>query len=160
MPRGVRIILDNVCYHVINRGNQKQSIFLQDADFTKNLQLLKHYKRKLSLRLFGYCLMPNHVHLIVHLKEPEKLGYFMQALTQVYTVWFNKKYKKSGHLWQGRFKSMVVQEDEYLLQCVYYIETNPVRANIIGSPVDYPWSSYRDRVLGNKNGLLDLPDST
>jgi putative transposase len=84
----------------------------------------------------------------------------MQGLTQSYTIWFNKKYRKAGHLWQGRFKNMLIHKDNYFLECIYYVESNPVRAKLSHSPNDYPWSSYRDRVLGNKNDLLDLPDST
>jgi putative transposase len=160
MPRGVRIILNNLCYHIINRGNQKQAIFLEDADFAKYLQLLRHFKKKYAFRVFGYCLMPNHIHLILEPKKPDELARFMQCLTQTYTVWFNNKYKKAGHLWQGRFKSMAIQKDNYFLECVYYVEVNPVRAGLVSSPTDYIWSSYRDRVLGNKNGLIDFPDST
>src|SRR4030042_7194784 len=156
MPRGTRILLDKVCYHNINRGNQKQNLFLEESDFEKYLQLLKHYKKKYTFKLFGYCLMPNHIHLILQPKQSEKLIKFMQGITQTYSIWFNKKYKKVGRLWQGRFKSMVVQKDNYFLECIYYIETNPVRANLVLSPLNYLWSSYRDRVLGNKGNLLDI----
>jgi len=84
----------------------------------------------------------------------------MQGITQTYTAWFNKKYKKTGHLWQGRFKSMVIQKDDYFVECIYYVEMNPIRKGLVLSPIEYIWSSYRDRVFGNKNGLLDLADST
>ncbi len=160
MPRGARILLNNVCYHIINRGNQKQNIFLEDSDFESYLQLLKHFKRKYSIKLFGYCLMPNHIHIVLEPKKPDGLARFMQVLNQTYTTWFNSKYKKTGHLWQGRFKNMVIQKDNYFVECVYYVEVNPVRAGLVSSPADYFWSSYRDRVFGNKNGLLDFPDST
>ena len=160
MPRGARIILNNVCYHIINRGNQKQEIFLGGSDFEKYLQLLKHFKKKYSFKIFGYCLMPNHIHLILEPKKPDDLARFMQSLTQTYTAWFNNKYKKVGHLWQGRFKSMVIQKDNYFIECVYYVEVNPVRAGLVSSPTDYSWSSYKDRVFGNKSGLIDFPDST
>jgi putative transposase len=160
MPRGARILLDNVCYHIINRGNQKQKIFLEDFDFERYLQFLKHFKKKYGFKVFGYCLMPNHIHLILDPKQPVELARIMQGITQTYTAWFNKKYKKAGHLWQGRFKSMVIQKDKYFIECVYYIEANPVRAGLVSSPIDYIWSSYRDRVFGTKKGLLDFPDST
>ncbi|MFA5144922.1 MAG: transposase [Candidatus Omnitrophota bacterium] len=160
MPRGARIILNNACYHVVNRGNQKQRIFLENADFEKYLQLLKHFKKKYAFRIFGYCLMPNHIHLILEPKNPNDLALFMQGLTQTYTVWFNNKYKKPGRLWQGRFKSMVIQKDNYFIDCVYYIEMNPLRAGLVSILTDYPWSSYKDRVFGNKTGLIDFPDST
>lgn len=160
MPRGQRILLENVCYHVINRGNQSRCIFLEDADFENYLQLLKHYKRKHSFKLFGYCLMPTHIHLILEPKAPLDLPKLMQAITQTYTRWFNKKYKTNGHLWQSRFKSMIIQRDDYFLDCINYVEANPVRAKLAGSPSDYPWSSFNDRSFGNKHGLLSWPDST
>lgn len=160
MPRGKRILLNNVYYHIINRGNQRMNIFSDCSDFERYLALLKHYKHKYSCDLFGYCLMPNHIHLILLPKQLCHLPAIMQRITQSYTWWFNKKYNKVGRLWQGRFKSMVIEKDDYFLECVYYIEKNPVRAGIVSNPGDYPWSSYRDRTLGNNKGLLDFPDST
>ena len=82
----------------------------------------------------------------------------MQSLNQSYTIWFNKKYDKNGHLWQGRFKSMVVTKNEYLLDCINYIELNPVRANLVQNPSEYIWSSYASRILGVGNELLDMPN--
>ncbi len=160
MPRGVRIIADNSYYHIINRGNQKQRLFLENDDYEEYINILIHYKRKFWFRLLGYCLMPNHVHMILELRQPQELAKVMQGITQTYTNWFNLKYNKVGHLWQGRFKSMLIQKNKYFLDCVYYIEANPVRAGLASSPADYPWSSYKDRAFGNKNGLLNFPDST
>ncbi|MCX5709649.1 MAG: transposase [Candidatus Omnitrophica bacterium] len=160
MPRGARILLRNVLYHIINRGNQKERIFLEGSDYQEYLRILKHYKCKFRFKVFGYCLMPNHVHIMLELKNPQDLAKIMQCLTQTYTKWFNKKYEKVGHLWQGRFKNMVIQKDDYLINCISYVEANPVRAGIVRFPADYCWSSYKDRVFGNKNALLDLPDST
>lgn len=160
MPRGKRLIRNNICYHIVNRGNQKQRIFLENSDFEEFLKLLKHYKRKFTFNLFGYCLMPNHIHLIIEPREGNQLSKFMQGLSQTYTIWFNKKYIKVGRLWQGRFKSKLIQKDQYLVDCIYYIETNPVRAGLVGSPANYFWSSYKERVLNSTNGLLDFPDST
>ncbi|MBU0503873.1 MAG: transposase [Candidatus Omnitrophota bacterium] len=160
MPRGPRIIIDSAYYHIMNRGNQKQRIFLEDTDFVEYLKILKFFKKKYGFRILGYCLMPNHVHLIIDIKQPNNLARFMQGITQVYTMWYNKKYNKTGHLWQGRFKSMVIQKDNYFLDCVYYVEVNPVRAKLVSTPADYRWSSYRERVLGIKSIILDLPNST
>lgn len=160
MPRGARILLKNVCYHIINRGNQKQNIFVENTDFEKYLQLLKYYKKKYSCKVFGYCLMPNHIHIMLEPKQPADLSRFMQCLTQSYTIWFNHKYKKVGHLWQERFKSKLIQKDNYFLDCLYYIETNSVRAGLVSSPINYRWSSYKERALNSKGGLIDLPDST
>ena len=160
MPRGARILIRDACYHILNRGNQKRNIFLEETDYTECLKIIRHYKRVFMFKVFGYCLMPNHIHLIIQPKEPHDLAEIMQRLTQVYTNWFNEKYKKCGHLWQGRFKNMVVIRDEYFINCISYIEANPVRAGIVNSPGEYNWSSYRGRVFGNKDSVLDLPDST
>jgi putative transposase len=94
------------------------------------------------------------------MEEPKELSQLLKCLTQSYTTWFNRKYKKIGHLWQGRFKSMVVHKDEYFLDCLHYIEVNPARKGLVSAPLDYLWSSYKDRVLNKENGLLDLPNST
>lgn len=160
MPRGPRIVIENCCYHIINRGNQKQSIFIDDNDFITFLELLRHYKRKFGFKLYAYCLMPNHFHMVIQLKDSQKLSLTMQSLSQTYTIAFNKKYNKTGHLWQARFKSMCIQMDTYFIDCINYIENNPVRGGLATSPRNYPWSSYSERVFGNKFGLLDLPDST
>lgn len=157
MAKGGRITLENAYYHVMSRGNQKQSVFLEDSDFEKYLGLLKHYKRKFGFKLYAWCLMPNHVHLILDVNNPEDLAKIMQALKLAYVKWFNKKYKKVGHLWQGRYKSALIQKDKYVLDCINYIETNPVRAKITQSPLDYAWSSYKSRILENNSFLLDKP---
>jgi len=157
MPRSARLLLDNVCYHVITRGNQRQKVFLKDEDSIRYLEILSKYKKRYNFAVYGYCLMPNHVHLILDPDTRDNLAKIMQAVNQSYTRYFNFQYKKSGHLWQGRFKSMVIHKDEYLLDCVKYIELNPLRAKIVDSPLDYQWSSYKSRIIGTKNVLLDTP---
>ncbi|MFH1577971.1 MAG: transposase [Candidatus Omnitrophota bacterium] len=159
MPRTARALLENACYHIINRGNQKQSIFLEKIDFEKYLELLKHYKRKYKFKLYAYCLMPNHIHLIIELRKTKDLAKIMQGITQTYTIWFNKKYIKVGRLWQNRFKSMLIQRDKYLLDCLKYIELNPVRAQMASSPTNYLWSSWQERMFTNNSScLLDTPE--
>lgn len=155
MPRTSRLLISNVCYHIIQRGNQKQNIFLEEADFKKYLEILLHYKRKYNFKIYAYCLMLNHIHLIVEVKKVSDLPKIMQGISLTYTIWFNKKYNKVGHLWQGRFKNMVIQKDAYLIDCINYIEYNPVRANIVSSPVDYMWSGWKYRVFNIKSSLLD-----
>jgi putative transposase len=140
------------------RGNQKQITFIEEKDFAKYLDLLRHYKREYGFKLYGYCLMPNHVHLILEVEDGIDLSKIMQGLNQAYTLWFNKKYEKVGHLWQGRYKSMVIQKNKYMLDCLEYVELNPIRANISKSPFDYPWSSWKARLGYMKDGLLDAPE--
>lgn len=157
MPRSARILLENTCYHIIARGNQKQEVFFETIDYERYLQLLKKYKLKYHFKLYGYCLMNNHIHMIIDPSQSHELSKVMQGLNLSYSIWFNAKYDKIGHLWQDRFKSVVIQKDEYLLTCINYIEANPVRGNIVKNPFDYSWSSYRERILDIKNGILDIP---
>lgn len=158
MARKARLILDDACYHVMARGNQKQKTFVEKSDFMKYLELLRHYKREFKFRLYGYCLMPNHIHLILQINDGAQLGKIMQGLNQTYTILFNAKYAKVGHLWQGRYKSMVIQNNKYLLECIEYVELNPIRAELCKSPFDYSWSSWQERLGYKKKLLLDLPE--
>ena len=158
MSRMQRLIINNASYHIMVRGNQKQITFIEEEDFAKYLDLLRHYKREYGFKLYGYCLMSNHVHLVLAVKNGIDLSKIMQGLNQAYTIWFNKKYKKVGHLWQGRYKSMVIQKNKYMLDCLEYVELNPIRANISKSPFEYPWSSWKARLGYMKDGLLDAPE--
>ena len=148
MPSGPRLLINNACYHIITRGNQRQTIFRNQSDYHNYLLRLKKYKIRYNLFIFGYCLMPNHIHIIGEINNPIHLSSFMHDLNRSYTAYFNTKYKKVGYLWQGRFKSKIVSKDRYLIDCVNYIETNPVRAKLVNSSAEYLYSSYRQRVLG------------
>ncbi len=154
MPAGPRFLLEHACYHIITRGNQKQQIFLEKSDFEEFIRRLKRYKKKYTFFLYGYCLMSNHLHLIGEPKESHNLAKFMQGLLRSYTAYFNKKYKKTGHLWENRFKSKVIIKDGYLLDCIHYIEFNPVRANLVKAANEYLWSSHKERIFGDGK-LLD-----
>jgi len=140
------------------RGNRKQSIFLENDDFNEYLRLLRRYKKRYCFKLYGYCLMPNHVHLIVGLEKSLMLSKIMHGLNLAYASWFNNKYNKVGHLWQGRYKSMVINKNKYLLDCIEYVEMNPIRANMHKSPFDHPWNSWRERTGYGKSDLLDTLD--
>ena len=150
-----RILIENACYHIYARGNQKQVIFLKKDDFEFYLQQLKRYKRKYFFHLYGYCLMPNHIHLMGKADIPEKLSKFMQCLQRSYTAYFNNKYGKVGHVWQGKFKMKLITDDRYALDCIYYIETNPVRTKLVRKPGDYLYCSYLERNLRSSNKIVD-----
>lgn len=153
MPRTARLIIEDGCYHIITRGIRKIRSFIDDSDYQSYLKLLAKYKKKFQFKLYGWCLMPNHPHLII---SSNSLSKTMHAINFSYAQYFNYRYNKVGYLWQNRFKSYVVNKDKYLLNLVAYIEYNPVRAKIVDNPEDYKWSSYRARVLGDdKLGLLD-----
>jgi putative transposase len=155
MPTGPRLLLENACYHIITRGNHRQEVFLNESDYKQYLVTLKRYKRRYGFLLYGFCLMSNHIHLIGEPRRLENLAKFMQGLSRAYTAYFNKRYKKVGHLWQGRFKSKVIVKDAYLIDCIHYIEFNPVRANLARTAAEYLWSSHRERVLSEgRNGKM------
>jgi len=154
MPRGARLIIDNACYHVISRGNEKKAVFGEDSDYEKYFALVKKYKEKVGFRLYGWCLMHNHVHMVL---ESDDISKAMHGINLSYAQYFRHKYNGIGHFWQDRFKSYAVQKDKYLINCITYIEYNPVRAKIVSRPEDYLWSSYNARILGNNDGsgMLD-----
>ena len=156
MPTGPRLLLERCCYHITARGNQKQRIFLEINDYNQLLMRVKRYKKKCDFLLYGFCLMPNHIHIVGEPKEPKNLAKFMQGLLRSYTDYFNKKYQKVGHLWQGRFKSRIIAKDRYLIDCIQYVELNPVRAGITTAALDYKWSSYQERISGKTNTLMSL----
>jgi putative transposase len=155
MPTGPRLLIKNACYHITVRGNQRQKVFFDEKDYKRYLLILRKFKRKFGFLLYGYCLMPNHIHLIGNPKLCANMAKFMQGLSRAYTAYFNKRYKKVGHLWQGRFKSKVIVKDNYLINCIHYVEFNPVRAKIVNSAGESPWSSYQERLLG-KNSFIQL----
>ena len=148
MSVSARLVADGACYHINTRGNQRQRVFKVVSDYEKYIAQLKRFKKKYKFKLYGYCLMPNHVHLVGETEQKGNLAKFMHGLTRSYTIYFNRTYQKVEHLWQGRFKSKIIIKDIYLLNCINYIELNPVRAGIVASPEAYRWSSYRERNLG------------
>lgn len=158
MPSGPRILIDNACYHIVARANQKQRIFKEHKDYKEYLDRLRRYKTQYNFKLYTYCLMPNHVHMLGEIGQKENLSNFMHDLTRSYTEYFNKKYDKVGYLWQGRFKSRIIVKDRYLIDCMNYIELNPVKDNLASTPHEYPWSSYVERtmVTDKKNQMLNV----
>ena len=152
MPSGPRILLDNACYHITARGNQKQKTFKENKDYEEYLERLQKYKNRHKFKLYGFCLMPNHIHILGEVEKGKNLSKFMHDLTRSYTDYFNKKYGKVGYLWQGRFKSKIILKDRYLIDCLSYIELNPVKDDIVKTPYEYPWSSYGERTMETTNG--------
>lgn len=154
MARPPRIEFPNAFYHVIARGNQRQNIFADDSDKTTYLDLLIRYKERCKFILYAYVLMSNHVHLLIETPE-SPLSKIMQMLSFTYTRHFNRKYKKVGHLFQGRYKAILCNRDEYLLGLVRYIHLNPVRAKLVVMPEEYQWSSHREYLAG-KGVITDV----
>jgi putative transposase len=156
MARRPRFFAPGLLYHVIVRGNQRQPTFLTDRDYQAYLIRLATYKKRHSVKLYAYCLMPNHVHLLLQTSEVP-LAKFMQGLQQSYTQRFNRVHGKVGHLFQGRYKAIVCERDEYLATLIRYIHLNPVRARLIDDPEAYPYSGHRAYLTGDRLALID-PD--
>lgn len=154
MPRRARIALPNVPVHLIQRGNNRQSCFFADEDYRRYLDWLAEYSVKSGCRVHAYVLMTNHVHLLISSDRADAGGALMKSLGQRYVQYVNRVYRRSGTLWEGRFRSCPVQEEDYLLGCQRYIELNPVRASMVAHPAEYRWSSYRANAQGDADALV------
>lgn len=154
MARRPRVFASGLLYHVIVRGNQRQATFLTEADYQAYLERLAKYRLKHGVAVWAYCLMPNHVHLLLETTGPP-LAKFMQCLQQSYTQYFNRRHEKVGHLFQGRYKAIVCEKDRYLVALIRYIHLNPVRAQIVRRPDDYAYSGHGAYVTGQATAVLD-----
>ncbi len=142
MARKSRIHRPGAVYHVIQRGNDRKDIFLDEQDRHRFYEILKNACERFGCRILAFCLMTNHIHLAV-LVDDIPLSRIMQNLSQRYTQWYNWRQQKSGHVFQGRYKAVMVDGDAYLLELAAYLHLNPIRANLSERPEDYPWSSHR-----------------
>jgi putative transposase len=143
MARKPRVSLGNICYHVLNRGNGRKTVFHKDGDYAAFLKLMKQASERIPMRLLSYCLLPNHFHLVLWPENDGDLSKWMQWLTTAHVRRYHRHYDSSGHVWQGRFKSFPIQSDNHLLTVMRYVERNPVRA--VSIPVrkaqNWMWSS-------------------
>ena len=142
MARLPRLTLPGYPHHVIQRGNNRQPIFASTADYQMLLALLDENARKFGVALHAYVLMGNHFHLLATPQTADGLPQMMQAVGRRYVRYFNDTQKRSGTLWEGRYKSTLIQSERYLLACMAYIDLNPVRAGMVLQAQDYPWSSH------------------
>jgi putative transposase len=154
MPRRARISLAGVPHHIIQRGNNRDACFYCDQDYQIYLEWLHEYADLYGCQVHAYVLMTNHVHILITPETNESLGLMMRRLGQRYVQYINRTYKRSGTLWEGRFKSCITHEATYVLACYRYIELNPVRANMVEHPAEYEWSSYRVNAQGENNNLI------
>jgi putative transposase len=157
MPRPLRPIADRLTYHVINRGNNRSPIFFEDGDYLAFLKALGDLKQNRPFELYGYCLMPNHIHLLLRPGDTT-ISRLMQVLLGSHTQRYHLFHQSCGHVWQGRFKSPVIQDDDHLLTVLRYIEANPVRAKMVAHAGEYRWSSFGSHGLGRVDALLDHID--
>jgi putative transposase len=158
MARLPRLCPPGIPQHVIQRGNNRSICFASDEDFSAYAHWIKEYSQEYAVAVHAWVFMTNHVHLLVTPSNTRGVSAMMQALGRRYVRYFNHQYRRTGTLWEGRFKSGPVQSEKYLLQCYRYIELNPVRADMVNEPSAYAWSSYRCNGLGIESGLCTPHD--
>ncbi len=154
MPRHPRIHAPGLLYHLMVRGNNGQPTFLDQTDYDGFLKALRTTRGRYPFRLYAYALMPNHVHLLVEVGATPT-GKLMQALLTAYVRAFNRRHRRRGHLFQGRYKAIVCDRDSYLLELVRYIHLNPVRAGLVQRPSEWAWSGHGEYLGRHRRGLLD-----
>jgi putative transposase len=157
MPRTSRIVIAGYPHHIIQRGHNRQVVFASDDDCLYYLDNLRDWKEKLACKVYAYCLMTTHLHLIIDPGEEEKnLAQLMKRIAGRQTRYVNKAEKRTGSLWESRYKSSPISTSEYLLACCRYVELNPVRAGMVANPEEYRWSSYGTKVGNENQEWLDL----
>jgi putative transposase len=154
MARLPRLVVPNQPHHIIQSGNDRQTIFRDAEDYTAFLQWLKDASRQFKVAIHAYVLMPTHIHLLVSPSDDVGLGRMMQWVGRHYVPYFNSKYQRAGTLWQGRYRAVVLDSEQYFLLCSRYIESNPVRAGLVGSPEDYAWSSISHHIGARQDPLI------
>ena len=141
MPRTARASIGGMWYHALNRGNRREAVFHKPADFDAFIQAMRDSCTRLPLDLLGYCLMPNHFHLLLRPHADGDLGRWMQWLLTAHARRYHRHYSTTGHVWQGRFKAFPIEEDEHLVTVLRYVERNPLRAELVTRAEDWKWSS-------------------
>ena len=154
MPRKRRFYLPGVPVHVVQRGNNRDAIFFDKNDYKVYLDWVKDALQRYECQLHAYVLMTNHVHLLVTPSTQQSISQMMQYIGRRYVPYVNHQYNRTGTLWEGRYKSSLIQEEPYLLACMRYIELNPVRAEMVKTASDYQWSSYHFNALNQEDELL------
>jgi len=154
MPRRQRIVIPDIPLHIVQRGNNRQAVFFSDEDYRVYLDTLGEAAAEHGCDIHAYVLMTNHVHILLTPRNKEAPARLMQALGRKYVRYINKMYRRTGTLWEGRYKSAMVDSENYLLACSRYIELNPQRANMVVLPGEYKWSSYRCNAEGERNELV------
>ena len=154
MPRRARIVLPDVTLHLIQRGNNRQACFYHASDYRNYLDWLQEYACQCACEIHAYVLKTIHVHVLLTPSKAESVGLLMKHLGQRYVQYINRTYRRSGTLWEGRYKSCLTSDEVYVLACYRYIELNPVRAGMVEHPADYLWSSYRANAQNELSRLI------
>jgi REP-associated tyrosine transposase len=156
MARLARLTVPGHPHHILQRGNNRQPIFVSDADYETLLSMLEDSTRKSQVAIHGYVLMSNHFHLLATPETAQAIPQMMQAVGRRYVRYFNQRQGRTGTLWEGRYKSTLVEAERYLLACMVYIDLNPVRAGLVADPAEYGWSSHA-YYTGRRNDRLITP---
>lgn len=154
MPRRARLAIAGIPWHIIQRGNNRSACFFTNEDRFYYLDQLQRRSMEFGCRIHAYCLMTNHIHMLLTPEATDGPSLMMKNLGQCYVQYINRSYRRTGTLWEGRFKSCLAQDEQYALMCYRYIELNPVRAGMAKSPQEYPWSSYAVNGGGNVSNLI------
>ena len=154
MPRRARLSLPGIPWHIIQRGNNRAVCFYAEEDYRRYLDELTALASRFGCAVHAYALMTNHVHLLLTPAKADSAGLLMKHLGQRYVQYVNRSYRRSGTLWEGRFRSCLTQTEDYVLACYRYIELNPVRAGMVRHPRDYRWTSYHANADGRRDGLI------
>ena len=154
MPRRARMYLPDFPYHIVQRGNNREACFIELENYHYYLELWKEASSRYGVSVHAYCLMTNHVHILATPQEKTSISNTMKVVGSRYAQYINKKYKRTGTLWEGRHRSSLVQTEKYFLTCCRYIELNPVTANMVKRPEEYKWSSYGSNAWGDDSWLL------
>ena len=156
MARLPRLTVAGYPHHIIQRGNNRQAIFATPEDYRTLLEMLDEHARKSQVAVHAYVLMSNHFHLLATPATTEGIPQMMQSVGRRYVRYFNQRQARTGTLWEGRYRSTLIQAERYLVACMVYIDLNPVRAGIADSPSDYPWSSHA-HYIGRRTDRLVTP---
>ena len=155
MPRKPRILVAGMPYHLIVRGNNRGVIFPDEDCYNRYLELLKGNKKRYNYKLYCYCLIPNHIHLLLEASLEAPISKIMQSINTSYTIYFNKKFKRTGHILEGRYKSKIIEKNGYLLHLSRYIHMNPVKAGLCRRAEDYKYSSVKYYLSAINDGFID-----
>jgi putative transposase len=156
MPRRARLAVPGIPWHIIQRGNNRSTCFITDVDCENYLSILNEQAMQYGCAVHAYVLMSNHIHLLLTPAEVDSAAQLMKQLGQRYAQYINRTYKRTGTLWDGRFRSCLTQNEEYVLSCYRYVELNPVRVNLVKHPREYRWSSFQANANGKTNDYLRL----
>ena len=155
MPRAHRLLKAGYLHHIIAKGNNRHPLFKSAADFTKYIDLILEARKQYPIKIYNYCLMDHYVHFLMEPQRDNSLPKLLQHVARSYAWYYNQKQKHAGHVFEGRYKSFLVQKERYFFSCSRYIDLNPVQSGLAGDPSQYPWSGYATLAFGNE-GLIQL----